>query len=447
MSSKKRSEMLFLWDRKSCDFSQVRADESCQQQIVVCTQSLILCCGLLIELWHVAVPLWSLAVQDHHQRSQFFQGCWLFAKSESGKQVVLMHVLAAPAPVPHQRSSSVRVSLLLRDHKSLWMDIPISPIHWPPPRTVQERRHRCSHAGNHAHCTRLGADRPRLSDWWQQQPLENPDLWQRSPSAGNSPSSHAPEMIFQLSNIKVCWTDKMTVLFWPLFPGQTDSHKVYSMYLQHPLAEEDQPLLQWLRSHRTSGDKAKSYDVDKVLVGVKFVSIFNPLYFYQYLTMHYPHWRPSQLSSQGRQHAAIHSVLRPGCCSDSQPLVNAGHHHQPFFQRRTQGLFPQYHHFVRQVLVRYPAPLENTRHRWGSRRSFIHLHGLSLPPVTAAASHPVQYHGRPRCQTRFRTTGGPFLFHRLAKISRPARKTWHRQVAGNWFGPSIMPSKLSSACW
>ena len=53
----------------------------------------------------------------------------------------------------------------------------------------------------------FGADRLQLSDWWQQQPLENADLWQRSPTrpekcshlllplrvstAGNSPSSHA----------------------------------------------------------------------------------------------------------------------------------------------------------------------------------------------------------------------------------------------------------------
>ena len=38
-----------------------------------------------------------------------------------------------------------------------------------------------------------------------------------------------PEMIFQLTNIKVCWTDKMTVLFCPPFPDQTDSNKVYQM--------------------------------------------------------------------------------------------------------------------------------------------------------------------------------------------------------------------------
>ena len=41
-----------------------------------------------------------------------------------------------------------------------------------------------------------------------------------------------PEMIFELASTKVCWTDKMTLLFRPPFPAQTDSHKVYQLYLQ-----------------------------------------------------------------------------------------------------------------------------------------------------------------------------------------------------------------------
>ena len=54
-----------------------------------------------------------------------------------------------------------------------------------------------------------------------------------------------PEMVFQLSNIiKVCWTDKMTLLFRPPFPGQTDNNKVYLKYLQCPASKADQSLLQ-----------------------------------------------------------------------------------------------------------------------------------------------------------------------------------------------------------
>ena len=98
-----------------------------------------------------------------------------------------------------------------------------------------------------------------------------------------------PEMVFQLSNIKVCWTDKFTVLFRPPFPGQTAAHKTYQMYLQRPQAEENETLLHWLRCHQTSGSKAKPYADDRVLVGVKYVSVFNPVFFYQHLTMNWPH--------------------------------------------------------------------------------------------------------------------------------------------------------------
>ena len=105
----------------------------------------------------------------------------------------------------------------------------------------------------------------------------------------------APEIVFQLSNIKVCWTDKCTVLFRPPFPDQTEGNKVYKMYLQRPPTEEDQTLLQWLRYHQTSGAKPKPYTDDRVLVGVKYVSLFNPIFFYQHLTMNFPHREAKQL--------------------------------------------------------------------------------------------------------------------------------------------------------
>ena len=47
--------------------------------------------------------------------------------------------------------------------------------------------------------------------------------------------------------------------------------------------------------NRIYGPKPKAYDGNKVLVEVKCVSIFNPIYFYQHLTMHYPHQSPNQL--------------------------------------------------------------------------------------------------------------------------------------------------------
>ena len=57
----------------------------------------------------------------------------------------------------------------------------------------------------------------------------------------------------------------MTVLFLPPFPFQT------------------------------SASKPKPYTNDRVLVGVKYVSLFNPIFFYQHLTMNFPHRHVNQL--------------------------------------------------------------------------------------------------------------------------------------------------------
>ena len=103
-----------------------------------------------------------------------------------------------------------------------------------------------------------------------------------------------PEMVFQLSNIYICWTDKLTKQFKPPFPDQTDGNTVYQLYLRRPPTEEDLPLLQWLRNHSIS-TKTKPLDKDKYLVGLKFVSVFNPVYFFQHLLVHWPHRNADQL--------------------------------------------------------------------------------------------------------------------------------------------------------
>ena len=56
-----------------------------------------------------------------------------------------------------------------------------------------------------------------------------------------------------------------------------------------PVLQSLHSLPPWLRCHQTSTSKPKPYDNDRVLVGVKYVSIFNPVFFYQHLTMHHPH--------------------------------------------------------------------------------------------------------------------------------------------------------------
>ena len=105
----------------------------------------------------------------------------------------------------------------------------------------------------------------------------------------------APEMIFQLSSVKVAWTDKLTKQFRVPHPGQEGDNVVYQLYIKGDLAEEHLSILQWLRNHTTTANKAKTLDKDKYLVGVKFVSIFYPVFFFQHLLMHHPHRDPQDL--------------------------------------------------------------------------------------------------------------------------------------------------------
>lgn len=76
----------------------------------------------------------------------------------------------------------------------------------------------------------------------------------------------APEMIFQLSSVKVAWTDKLTKQFRVPHPGQEEGNVVYMLYLKRDLFEEPLSLLQWLRNHSTIANKAKTLDKDKYLV-------------------------------------------------------------------------------------------------------------------------------------------------------------------------------------
>ena len=75
-----------------------------------------------------------------------------------------------------------------------------------------------------------------------------------------------PEMAFQLSNMKVAWTDKQTKQFCAPHPGQEEATKDYLQYLGRDVSEEQQSLLEWLCCHSTVGAKAKALGADKYLV-------------------------------------------------------------------------------------------------------------------------------------------------------------------------------------
>ena len=170
-----------------------------------------------------------------------------------------------------------------------------------------------------------------------------------------------PEMVFQLSNIHVCWTDKLTKQFKPPFPDQTDGNTVYQLYLRRPPTEEDLPLLQWLRNHSISNNKTKPLDKDKYLVGLKFVSVFNPVYFFQHLLVHWPHRNADQLR-HSEESTMSHVVkffsqaaaLQPGNWTTAEQI-------------RSQFQYEGHRdHFITTVLA-YVMALHDALHLWRIR--------------------------------------------------------------------------------
>ena len=97
-----------------------------------------------------------------------------------------------------------------------------------------------------------------------------------------------PEMVLQLTSIKIAWSNSRTKPFTAPTPSQTQ-HKVHVKYLGWPEDDEDLTFLQWLREYDHEKNPPKRYKDGSTLVGVKHFSVFNPIFFYQLLIMNLPH--------------------------------------------------------------------------------------------------------------------------------------------------------------
>lgn len=97
-----------------------------------------------------------------------------------------------------------------------------------------------------------------------------------------------PEMVLQLTSIKIAWSNSRTKPFTAPTPSQTQ-HKVHLKYLGRPEDDEDLTFLQWLREYDHEKNSPKRYKHGSTLVGVKHFSVFNPIFFYQLLIMNLPH--------------------------------------------------------------------------------------------------------------------------------------------------------------
>lgn len=96
-------------------------------------------------------------------------------------------------------------------------------------------------------------------------------------------------MALQLTNMKIAWTCSRTKCVTSPTPDSASTHSSYQKYLKRRQDENQLSFLEWLRAYNDSPTKPTRYHSGETLVGVKLLSMFNPLFFYQFLIMHHPH--------------------------------------------------------------------------------------------------------------------------------------------------------------
>ena len=97
-----------------------------------------------------------------------------------------------------------------------------------------------------------------------------------------------PEMVLQLTSLKIARSNSHTKAFTAPTPDQTE-HKIHLKYLACANEDEHMTFLEWLREYDYEKNPPKRYRDGNTLVGLKHFSVFNPLYFFQLLVMNFPH--------------------------------------------------------------------------------------------------------------------------------------------------------------
>ena len=98
-----------------------------------------------------------------------------------------------------------------------------------------------------------------------------------------------PEMALTISPIKVAWTNSNTKKYTVPSPSSIETDRIVLLYWKRHRELDDMCLLHWLRNHTIQGQNVKPYKCANTLVGVKYVSVFNSLYFFQYIVMNKAH--------------------------------------------------------------------------------------------------------------------------------------------------------------
>ena len=96
-------------------------------------------------------------------------------------------------------------------------------------------------------------------------------------------------MFLQLTSMKQAWSSSRTKWFVVPTPEEEEGHVVYRKYLRRPAADATLSFLEWLRVYNENPATPKRYKSCTSLVALKTVSIFNHVFFYQHVLMHWPH--------------------------------------------------------------------------------------------------------------------------------------------------------------
>ena len=97
-----------------------------------------------------------------------------------------------------------------------------------------------------------------------------------------------PEMWTLLSDTKLSYCYGTTVQFVAPYPQSIEDHTVVQQYYRRPHSHIHLSLLEWLRVHNTTAKKSRSASLP-VFIGIKFLSLFNPIFFFQMLLVYFPH--------------------------------------------------------------------------------------------------------------------------------------------------------------
>ena len=137
-----------------------------------------------------------------------------------------------------------------------------------------------------------------------------------------------PEMWVHLTARKIAWSNLSRKKFVPPKYAKVHENAICSKYWQRPTSQDDLSMREWLRTMNTGKTPPVPYKNTKALVGVKYLSVFNSDYFFQYILLNHPHRSLDDLTYPTSQQlpdqlkffaAAVH--LEPETWMESQAVA------------------------------------------------------------------------------------------------------------------------------